>query len=226
MEDLLKMRSKQQLVQITNTMSKSILVRYGQSIRVDAQGSIRVPLHYQLEYMQIKFTGKEENSYVRFQVDIVDTNSSAVLDFRLGRKQVHVCPFEAEEWLRQRSGTSQTNPKVEKQAPAFFVKNQTLCVRSLQVLAKQIPVQQVKELAIELGLTNNEVEHLKACGFRGMELCLEILLKWRHKCHKEADDMVRELATTLNALSLKDLASILLKASKGQKCLKTEYFAP
>ncbi|KAL3847210.1 hypothetical protein ACJMK2_018132 [Sinanodonta woodiana] len=224
-EDLLKKRLKEQhLVPITNISLHTISVRYGQIVKIYASGSIRVHSNYQADYLQIQFTEKVENNHLRFQVEIINEDSSAMLKLHLRKGKVYFCHFEANEWLRQRTKTSQTTHEDKSQRKALCAANKTLHLKSLQALARHIPIGQTEELAIELNISDNEIADLKAHPYKGIQLTFQVLCKWRQKSDKEPSDMIQELATAMNNLSLKKLTSKLLIASKERRSLVNEDF--
>ncbi|KAK3584764.1 hypothetical protein CHS0354_002285 [Potamilus streckersoni] len=224
-EDLLKSRlEKQELVQIKNIINPIISVRYRRNIKIFALGSIRIHSNYQSECLQLEFTEKEENNHLRFQVEVLDANSSAMLKFQLKKKKHFHCHFEANDWLRQRIETLQTTPEPESHRNPLITANKTLHIKSILALARQIPIKQTEELATELNLSANEVADLKANGHVGIQLTFQVLSKWRLKSDKEASDMIDELETALNTLSLKKMASKLLLASKERRSLVNEDF--
>ncbi|KAL3847212.1 hypothetical protein ACJMK2_018134 [Sinanodonta woodiana] len=224
-EDLLKVRfEQQQLVQITNILFPTMSVRYGRSITIYALGSIRLHRNYQADSLQIKFTEKTGNNHLRFQVELIDEKSSAMLKLRLRKKNVYFCHFEANEWLRQKTETLQTSTEAESQKNPLLTANKTLHIASIQALARQIPVLQTEELATELNLSCNEVADLKAHNYKGIQLTFQVLCKWRLNSNKEPSDMIKELTKALNTLSLKNISSKLVIASTERRSLVNEDF--
>ncbi|KAK3583351.1 hypothetical protein CHS0354_038965 [Potamilus streckersoni] len=217
-EALLKERSKKELVPITNTESTPISIRYGQKLDVRALGNICIANYYTRRNLFIKFSHNEERNRLRFDVEILEAEKRAILEFRLGNTPVHVCPFNAYRWLIPHESSHH-----EKERHGIY-KNQVLYLKSLNVLAEQVPCDKVTALAIELNLSNNELKNLQEKGKKGYDLTLETLLLWRSKCNQQEIVMVNELASALNELSLNKLALAVLEASGANRPLKREEF--
>ncbi|KAK3584759.1 hypothetical protein CHS0354_002279, partial [Potamilus streckersoni] len=226
-EHLITLRCKGSLVQIKNARSKHLPLRYGEAIRVRAQTGIKIPKRYKDDYMQIKFSVKDDDNNLTFGVDIMDKASSAELVFWLQEKQVYVCRFNTEELLRERRETSnlELTYEAKTQDPAFFLKYKTLCYQSLGVLARQIPVDKLLMMAIDLGMSPNDVDNLKANGNTGWELTLRVLIVWRAKCVPDFIEMIIQLEEALQGIGLNGIASTLKEASKVKRSLKTKDFA-
>ncbi|KAK3583348.1 hypothetical protein CHS0354_038961 [Potamilus streckersoni] len=102
-EEMLNFMSNKGMVPITNAEYGTVIIQYGQIIRIDALGSIRINSDYDTDYRQIKFTQNEQSNRLRFDVDIVDAKNRAVLEFRVDKKQIYVCPFDAKKWLQHQN---------------------------------------------------------------------------------------------------------------------------
>ncbi|KAK3583350.1 hypothetical protein CHS0354_038964 [Potamilus streckersoni] len=94
-EALLKERSKKELVPITNNESTPISIRYGQNLGVQALGNICNANHYKRRNLLITSSRNEESNRQRFDVESLEAQKRAILEFRLGNTPVHVCPFNA-----------------------------------------------------------------------------------------------------------------------------------
>ncbi|KAK3584763.1 hypothetical protein CHS0354_002284 [Potamilus streckersoni] len=204
--------TKPHLHQISETASDPISIRYGEKFRIYATEGIQLHSRYEKGYIEIMFQQQEQYNRLKFEVVRKDPESSAVLKFMQGQKECHNCHFEANDWLRQ------------QEVHIFHQQDTAVSLKSLHVLASQIPVDKTNALAAELDLDDTGVEHLKAIGHRGTDLTLQVILQWCRNGDKKDPEIVMELSTALNMLSLATLASKLEEASKARRRLVPEDF--
>ncbi|KAL3847211.1 hypothetical protein ACJMK2_018133 [Sinanodonta woodiana] len=175
--------------------------------------------------MQIMFTANENDNNLTFGVEIVGEATSAELEFWLKGTQVYVCRFNTKELLTKESEATPSMLTDDSNDLAIFIKSKTLTTKSLAVLAFHIPVEKVFFLALGLGLSTNEVEHLKNAGHKDNVLAVYVLIEWRSKHIKDDfDDMISELAEALDGIGRTDLASALKNASQTKRLLNQRDF--
>ncbi|KAK3584760.1 hypothetical protein CHS0354_002281 [Potamilus streckersoni] len=196
--------TKPHLHQIEETTSDPVSIRYGEKVRIYATEGIQLHSRYKKDYLEIRFQQQVRYNRQRFEVVRKEPESSAVLKFKLGKKECHECHFLADDWLRQRN------------VHIFHQEDTALCMKSIYVLASKIPINKTNALAAELDLDYTAVEHLNAIGHKGTDLTAQIIFQWCRNGDKKEPEMVLELSTALNMLQLGKLASKLEEASKAQ----------
>ncbi|KAL3847214.1 hypothetical protein ACJMK2_018136 [Sinanodonta woodiana] len=214
------MRSEQSLKHIKNAESKRISICYEEAITVRAQNGIRISPGYDEDYMQIKFTANEDDNNLTFGVEMEDDATSAELAFALNGRQVYICRFNTAELLRETRVVPNSRLTDDREELDIFMKSETLSEKSLSLLAHHIPVNDVMDLALTLGLSTNDVDHLRAAGCIGRELTLRVLIDWRYRHRQDDfDNMINTLAVSLETISRYALASALRDASTMKRCL-------